>query len=247
MDKKHRHDLILSTWSQVSYFKEKITTKEDLLYHFFLAQICRWLDENRENSSRTEADAFFLMYTLPMIAYRMASVEFSDAQYIPAPLNQADETFVMCALEKSSLMFSPMWVYRHPGEENTFHSVKRFLTAQGFDEGQVSIFLCRGATRPGWEWEHYFAYHAIRNELATLHIANVFYMAHKDKIVEDDILSSYFAFLVQYPAQSMYEETSHYVDAIFGEVGKTRKILLKGPSNVKVKGAYAFFYFALYP
>ena len=240
-NKEHRHDAILAAWSKASYFEEEIITKEDLLYRFFLAQICRWSDENSENSSRTEADAFFLMYTLPMIAYRMASVEFSDTQYIPVPLNQADETFVVCALGKSSLIFSPVWIDRHPSEENTFHSVKRFLTAQGFDEGRASIFLCRCATRPRWEWEHYFAYHAVRNELATLHIANVFYMAYKDKLVEDDILSSFFSFIVQYPAQTMYEEASHYVDAVFGEVGRTRKILLEGPFNLRIDGAYAFY------
>lgn len=240
-DKECRHDAILAEWSQLSYFKTGIHTKEDLLFRFFVTQICRWSDENKENSSRTKADAFFLMYTLPMIAYRMASVEFSDAQYIPAPLNQADETFVMRALENSALIFSPVWIYRHPGEENTFPSVRRFLNAQGFDEGRASIFLCKIATAPNWEWEHYFAHHAIRNELATLHIANIFYMAYYDKLLEDDTLSSCFAFLAQYPSQTMYEEASHYLDALLGEKDRAKGILLDRSAKVKVRGAYAAF------
>lgn len=242
-DKERRHDAILAEWSQLSYFVEtKIQTKEDLLYRFFVTQICRWSDENKENSSRTKADAFFLMYTLPMIAYRMASVEFSDAQYIPAPLNQADETFVMRALENSASIFSPVWVYRHSGEENTFPSVRRFLNAKGFDEGRASIFLCKIATAPKWEWEHYFAHHAIRNELATLHIANIFYMAYYDKLLEDDTLSSCFAFLAQYPSQTMYEEASHYLDALLGKKNRAKEILLDGPSKVKISGTYAAFF-----
>lgn len=240
-NKESRHDTILAAWSQLHYFKPEIRTKEDLLYRFFVAQICRWSDENNVDSTRTDADAFFLMYTLPMIAYRMASVEFSDAQYIPAPLNQADETFVTRALDNSDLIFSHVWVYRHPGEGNTFHSVKRYLTAQEFDKGRASIFLCRIATAPKWEWEHYFAHHAIRNELATLHIANIFYMAYYDKLLEDDTLSSYFAFLVQYPSQTMYEEASHYLDALLGEKGRAKGILLDRSAKVKVRGAYAAF------
>lgn len=241
-DKERRHNAILAEWSQLSYFFEtEIHTKEDLLYRFFVTQICRWSDENKENSSRTKADAFFLMYTLPMIAYRMASVEFSDAQYIPAPLNQADETFVMHALRNSAPIFSHVWVYRHPGEENTFPSVKRLLTAKGFDEGRASIFLCKIATAPKWEWEHYFAHHAIRNELAILHIANVFYMAYYDKLLEDDTLSSCFAFLVQYPSQTMYEEASHYLDALLGKNERTKEILLEGPLKVEISGTYAAF------
>ncbi len=240
-NKESRHNTILAAWSQLHYFKTEIRTKEDLLYRFFVAQICRWSDENTVDSTRTDADAFFLMYTLPMIAYRMASVEFSDAQYIPAPLNQADETFVTRALDNSDLIFSHVWVYRHPGEGNTFHSVKRYLTAQEFDKGRASIFLCRIATAPKWEWEHYFAHHAIRNELATLHIANIFYMAYYDKLLEDDTLSSYFAFLVQYPSQTMYEEASHYLDALLGEKDRAKGILLDRSSKVKVRGAYAAF------
>lgn len=86
---------------------------EALFYRYLGVQICRWYESNLGNDLRNEQDAFFLLFALPAVAFRMLVHEVCDGYYTPSAAGAVDGEAVNSLLDRTFPALRPA-LFRFP-------------------------------------------------------------------------------------------------------------------------------------
>ncbi|MEQ2443095.1 hypothetical protein WMO64_06395 [Pseudoflavonifractor sp. CLA-AP-H29] len=156
--------------------------QEALFYRYLCVQICRWCESCPGDDVRSELDAFFLLFALPAVAFRMLVHQVCDSYYVPSAADPVDGQRVEGLIRDSFLAFRQMLrhfpQYQHGGLE-VLASQSGALTAEGLAAGQAAAVLHRSFDPDTLEWAYHFVNHAMGDSLAMLHMANLFYAAYQ--------------------------------------------------------------------
>lgn len=216
------------------------TGLEALFYCYLGVQICRWCESNRGDDLRNEQDAFFLLFALPAVAFRMLVHEVCDGYYTPSAAQPVDSSTVEVllgstfpALRSALFHFPP---YREGGLE-TLAARYEDLNARGFSAGQAVSILHRSFNPSTLRWEYHFFNHAVRDELAMLHMANLFYAAyHRYPLDQEAAEELYWDCPAHYLHRPMFRRVFAYLGELFGSAETVRSILEQGPAGTPCSG-----------
>lgn len=205
-------------WVAPERLEEPADSESALFYRYLAAQICRWFDANRGGDGENEADAFFLMYALPAVAFHMEMGEIYDKEYVPE-LPAMDEAGIKSVLDQSFSMFRGALgsypAYRGSWLEALMGSVKR-LDHRGLFGGRAALLLCGELDRKKMVLNYRFVSHAVQENLAALHLANLFFAAWNGALAEE---VSAFCYLcpIYFLPKPMLKKAARFVDELFGE------------------------------
>lgn len=208
---------------------------ESLFRLWLGVQICRWYESNQGDDLRNEQDAFFLLFALPAVAFRMLVHEVCDSYYVPSAARAADSGTVEAlldgafpALRAALFQFS---VYREGGLE-TLASRREALNAHGFSAGQAAAILHRSFDPSTLRWEYHFVNQAVRDELAMLHMANLFYAAYHRYPADPEAAEGlYWDCPAHYLHRPMFRRVFDYLGELFGSQEAVRAVLENGPGE----------------
>ena len=213
---------------------------EALFYRYLGVQICRWCESNRGDDLRNEQDAFFLLFALPAVAFRMLIHEVCDGYYTPSAARPVDSETVEALLGgtfpalRSALFQFP--VYREGGLE-TLTARYEDLDARGFSAGQAAAILHRSFDPSTLRWEYHFVNHAVRDELAMLHMANLFYAAYHRCPLDPEVAEGlYWDCPAHYLHRPMFRRVFAYLGELFGSEAAVRSILERGAAETPCAG-----------
>lgn len=216
--------------------------REGVIYRSLITQICRWFD-GQHDSVAGEVAAIHTLFTLPAIAYRSHINELAG-DFLPGSMTSHDENYARTVLDRTIPLFGKgLQYYRAYKGMNEYGLpiAAPHLTYKGFltCPAASSIFI-RELDFQTFEWRHRFANLLLRDELATMHIANMFFLAVHDSLNEtlDNILLC-FASPIQYISRTMIKASVAYLDEISGETGYAKKVLDQGPDALKITGLYS--------
>ena len=220
------------------------TGLEALFYCYLGVQICRWCESNRGDDLRSEQDAFFLLFALPAVAFRMLVHEVCDGYYIPSAAQPVDSGTVEALLDstfsalRSALFHFPS--YREGGLE-TLAARCEDLNARGFSAGQATAILHQSFDPSTLRWEYHFFNHAVRDELAMLHMANLFYAAyHRCPLDPEAAEGLYWDCPAHYLHRPMFRRVFAYLSELFGSEAAVRSILERGPAETPCVGSSGY-------
>lgn len=225
---------VLTRWVPRERLAGMFGSPEALFYGCLAVQACRWFDEDRAGDARSERDAFFLMYALPAVAFQMLVPELYDGRYIPAAARAVDRTAVEEMVGSSfsafrrGLRFFP--AYRS-GALEVLAAEAGGLTAEAFSRGRAATILARDLNRTTLEWEYRFSSRAVQENLAMLHVANLFFAACHGGLGEEGRELRVCECPVWHFPKAMLEKAVRFADHLFGCDGATAERLQAGPGE----------------
>ena len=174
----------LRRWGAESIFSKTIQTKQELFYHSLIVQILRWFEAERGQENQWEADAFFLLHTLPVVAYQMQRNETAIPELDPASGVKIDRVYLnriveaTCKVGRSGLELFPG--YRGDPANGKRHL--KSLSCDVFLSGAIPSLFYGEWDNEDPDDELRFINNSLRSYLANLHVADVFLLALNDRI-----------------------------------------------------------------
>jgi len=231
LSQKHRGNghALFSEW--LRHAGTDISNAGALFYRYLLVQICRWFDIGKGNDAQNEADAFFLMYSLPAVAFHMHLNELYDPAHTPYVhpvtgqtaallLDQSFPAFRACLSKVPTYTLS---------RRSVLADSKDLLGQSGLAKGQAGCIFPQTLNDETLEREHRFVTHALQENLAALHLSNLFFSArHNTLPVSDQPLPFYVCPAYFLPAPIL-RKAADLLDELAGHPGWTRSFLQEGP------------------
>lgn len=229
-----RNSAPLRRWFSKSQLETRITNPEQLFYRYLVVQMCRWFDNNLSGDAQNERDAFFLMFALPAVAFQMFISEIYDSTYVSS-IPSVDTTFIKKLLNNVYPAFCLSLQHFPAYQKGGLAVLAGNRTTPGeidFSIGQASSVLYQTLNLNTMEWEYQFNNYAIRDNLAALHLANLFFMAYYRKINESPEFLSLYNCPVYFLPRPTLICVTNYLDELFGEKNYTIKIIMEGPKDL---------------
>ena len=222
---------LISRWGAERLFNDRTLTEELLFYRSLIVQIIRWYESNQGQKIQWEIDTFLLLHTMPAIAYQMYRSEMNDSTFDPASVVFVDESFIRLMIN-TTYQASKHALRIFPGYKNETSKYRRILQQISFEtflSGAVpSLF------RGNWDGINQFENprfnnYSLRDNLAFLHIANVFLLAYEGELESTiEALQAYGHTVELIPAKQLQKVESFF--ELITE--KELKLILKnGPNN----------------
>ncbi len=216
------------------------TGQEALFYRYLCVQICRWCESCPGDDVRSEADAFFLLFALPAVAFRMLAHQVCDSYYVPSAAQPVDGETVERLIGESFPAFRQLLryfpQYRNGGLE-MLAAQSDVLNAAGLSAGQAAAVLHRSFDPDTLEWAYHFVNHAMRDNLAMLHLANLFYAAYYQQQKQQIIIDGpFWDCPVHYLPQPVLKGAFGFLCQLFGGEDPIRNILQGDPENTPCAG-----------
>ena len=214
--------------------------QEALFYRYLCVQICRWCESCPGDDVRSELDAFFLLFALPAVAFRMLAHRVCDSYYVPSAAEPVDSAAVERIIGQSfpafrqALRHFPQ--YRRGGLE-ILSTQGDALTAAGLAAGQAAAVLHRSFDPDTLEWVYHFVNHAMGDNLAMLHLANLFFAAYHQTIKnQGDMEGPFWDCPAHYLPRPVLKGAFGFLCQLFGGEEAVREILQGGPERIPCAG-----------
>lgn len=219
---------------------------EALFYRYLCVQLCRWCESRQGEDLRNEQDAFFLFFALPAVALRMMAYDICDRYYVLCTADPVDIKMVEQLLNESFPVLGPMLKYfpaYRQGDLEVLATRAQDLTADGFSAGQAAAILHRSFDPSTLSWEYRFVNHAVRDNLAMLHVANLFYIAYQRCRLGQqpwDMKEPFWVCPVHYLHAPTFKRIFGFLVELFGSETQVRSILEAGPQAVSCSGSSGY-------
>ena len=222
----------LKRWDAETMFQEKISTKQALFYRSLIVQLLRWFEAERGQEEQWEMDAFLLLHTLPAIACQMLRNETATPELDPASGVKIDRNYLM-RMTDVTWGAGQFGLDLFPGyrkDADLYRRRLRGLNGEKFLSGAVpSLLLGEWNSEIPYD-EPRFVNNALRNYLAYLHIANVFFLALEDRLETSvQALEAYGHTLEMMPSEQV-QQVAEFVRLIAPD-RKLEKVLTAGPTH----------------
>lgn len=222
---------LIARWNGEKLFQNNTPTEELIFYRSLIIQIIRWYESSQGQKIRWEMDAFFLLHVLPAIACQMCRSEENDPTLDPVSAIEVDQHFVERMIAATWDTVRP-WLRIFPGYSIPGLKYEQLLRGMSFEKflsGAIPS-LFHG------EWDESnqlssprFTNHSLRNNMALIHIANIFLLAFKGALEERaEALEAYGYTVELFPAK-LLQKAAAYFEFISGD--KIRQLLRRGPKQ----------------
>lgn len=229
-----RPNAIYSRWLPYSKGTLDLHDETPIIYRALIVQICRWFDSNSANDVQNEADAFFLMYALPTIAFQMEVHKLYDPEFTPL-IREVDDARVEQLLSQSFPAFKRA-LTQYPAYQNNIEflfSNSNALDNTTFHRGQAVTVLPRELDCETLEYRYKFVNRAVQENLPALHLANIFFTAYHKKLDMDDSLLDFYICPIYFMPENTFEKTIHFLNDFFNDSEKIFNILKSDPEKDK--------------
>lgn len=205
-----------------------------VFYRYLAVQVCRWFDANKANDAQNEADAFFLMYALPAVAFQMELSRIYDSAFTP-DVQPVDSTRVDLILDQSFSAFRGALLYYSAYKTNrdALLSGMEKMNKTGFYQGQAAAVLHREFDWDTFEYQHHFVNRSIQENLAALHLSNLFFSAYNNAVRTEKEFLDFYTCPTYFLPQPMWKKAVHFLDELFASPSELHDCLAKGPENFK--------------
>ena len=224
---------LIARWRAERLFHSETLTKELLFYRSLIVQIIRWHESAQGRELQWEMDAFLLLHVLPAIACQMLRSESNDSDLDPASAIRIDRAFVKRMIDiiepatRPGLYLFPGYMRQAP--EPSYEQLLCGLNYEKFLSGAVpSLF------HGEWDGKDQYAQPrfvnlSLRDDLAFLHIANVFLLACSGKLeTTAETVEAYGHTVELFPTKQL-QRAAAFFDLI--TPGKNLKTILReGPA-----------------
>lgn len=206
-----------------------------LFFRSLVAQLCNWFQADPGNDAQNERDSFALMFALPAVAFHMVLNEVYDANYAPEVCPVDSET-----VERLLSLAFPVYKrslhrcipYRKSDRAlAALADSMRELGAEGLLSEKTGTILNRSLDRETMEYTYRFANRALRDGLAALHLANLFYAAHEDLLPTGVEFDEFYTCPVRFLPHALLESAAALLEERMQEYGEVEWILKGGPSQ----------------
>lgn len=196
------------------------------------ARICQWFRSDRGNDARTEADAFYLTFALPAVAFHLTLRRLYDRDYAPdipllRPAQLLDQAFP--AYRRALHRFP---AYRDDSSLAALAGDGKGPDAAAFARSRAGTVLCRSLCRETLEWEYRFINPSTREWLAALHLANLFLAARSGGLSPDPELADFYACPTRFLPRTMLERAAGLLNELLRDTGGLTPVLQAGPAGL---------------
>lgn len=205
-----------------------------LFYRYLAVQVCRWFDANKANDVQNEADAFFLMYALPAVAFQMELSRIYDSEFTP-DVQPVDSTRVDLILDQSFSAFRGALLYysAYKNNRDALLSGMEKMNKTGFYQGQAAAVLHREFDWDTFEYQHHFVNHSLQENLAAMHLSNLFFSAYNNAVRIEKEFMDFYTCPTYFLPQVMWEKAAHFLAELFAAPSALQDCLTQGLENIK--------------
>lgn len=224
---------LIKRWRAEELFHSRQLTDERLFYRSLIVQIIRWHEVAPGKNIQWEMDAFLLLHTMPAIACQMLRSESNDSALDLASATSIDRNFVKRTVDVTWRTTGP-WLQLFPGYTPSTSGPQYTQLLQGLSYDKFLAGAVPSLFHGDWNGEDqyarpYFVNRSLRDNLAFLHIANVFLLAYNGALETTiENVETYGHTVELLPAEQLQKAVSFF-DLIVPE-GNLRSILRSGPN-----------------
>jgi len=203
-----------------------------VFYRYLAVQVCRWFDSNRANDAQNEADAFFLTHALPAVAFQMELNRIYDGRLVP-DIHPVDSERIDRILDQSLPAFQAALPHYHAyqcSRQSLLSGISRMNKA-GFYQGQAAAVLHREFDWDTFQYRHRFVNHSLQENLAALHLANLFFSAYHNGLSARQDLREFYICTLCFLPSSVLEKEAYFLDELFGPQLALSQYLSDGPQS----------------
>jgi len=227
----------LARWNAEELFSSPPQNGARLFYASLIAQLVRWFESNTGQDRQSEADAFFLLHTLPAIAFQRVLNDVCEGRSHPAAGVDIDRGYVERMI---ALSLEGTWdgLELFPGYRTaaSLEQARRILPQiadyDHFLSGQAVNLLQTHHTydlRTRQQRTQFtFANHSLQDYLASLHIANIFLLAQADRLPDRDELLPFYSCTLEFLPLEFIRSAADMLALFFplpGEGGSLQQLL----------------------
>lgn len=234
---------LIERWHAEDLFHDRTLGKELLFYRSLLIQIIRWHENARGREIQWEMDVFLLLHAMPAIAYQMLRSESNDSALDPASAVDVDQEYIKQIIDIALEATYP-GLYLFPGytDGNVRRRAECLLRGLGFEKflsGAVpSLF------HGEWDGKNQYAQprftnQSLRDNLAFLHIANLFLLAYHGALETTPETIQVYGHTVEFIPAAQLQQAAAYFDLLSPDEG-IRNLLRRGP-NLEIKSPLSRF------
>ena len=204
---------LIERWAAKGLFQNAAPTEELIFYRSLIVQIIRWYEASQGQKICWEMDAFFLFHTIPAIACQMCRSEGNDPDFDPVSAIKVDRGF-LARIVDDTWHTVRSWLHCFPGYSASGLRYEKLLQGIDFDK------FCSGAVTSLFhgEWngrdqltDPQFTNHSLRDNLALLHLANIFLLAQAGALGEDPQVIEAYGYTVElFPAKQLQKAAAYY-------------------------------------
>lgn len=225
---------LISRWDAEALFHSRQLTDELLFYRSLIVQIIRWHEAAQGKNMQWEMDAFLLLHTMPAIACKMLRSESNDATLDLASDVSVGRDFIKRTIDTTWKVIRP-WLHLFPGYGSKDDASQYIRFLQGLSYEKFLSGAVPSLFHGDWNGEDQyeqprFVNQSLRDNLALLHIANVFLLAYNGALETTiEAIEAYGDTIELLPTKEVQKSVAFF-DLI--SPGKNIKsILRKGPET----------------
>ncbi len=204
-----------------------------LFFRSLAAQVCNWFQADPGNDAQNEWDSFVLMFALPAVAFHMVLNEVYDTNYAPEIRPMAPE-----AVQRLLSLAFPVYkrsLHRYIPYQRSDSAlsaladcVRNLDTERLLSEKTGTILNC-SLDPETMEYTYRFANRALRDGLAALHLANLFYAAEENLLPTGAEFDEFYICPIRFLPHALLESAAILLEERMQEYGRAEWVLENGP------------------
>ena len=219
--------------------KTPLPSEAEVFYRCLGAHVLRWFEAGEGSDAANEQAAFHLFFTLPALAFHAVIHETTDPEFYFRPLPAMDEAFARTIMDGAFSFFAPTLHQFHPYRDGSGLDALTVTppNAENFFHGPASTFFSRRYNLSRGCWQMEFISNALKNNLASLHVANMIVaLCHRQKD-SPEIAAPFDQATFLYLPRYLIHSADNYLALLLGSTAEVADFLEKlAPAKLDIRG-----------
>lgn len=216
-----------------------LPSEAEVFYRCLGAHVLRWFEAGEGSDAANEQAAFHLFFTLPALAFHTVIHETTDPEFYFRPLPAMDEAFAQTIMDGAFSFFAPALQHFHPYRDGSGLDALAVTppNADNFFHGPASTFFSRRYNLSRGCWQMEFASNALKNNLASLHVANMIVALRHRQKDSPEIAAPFGQSAFLYPPRYLIHSAGSYLALLLGSTAAVAEFLEKlDPAKLEIRG-----------